>query len=102
MSNFFFYIFPRSGKKIFKLFANFEGTSSSVPRAENHALRFYWYFMLLTAFTGSTLAQMLVDGFVKGKWRWRFDLEYPRSTMLMLLIYLGQALRVKLGMVYKM
>jgi len=29
-------------------------------------LRFYWYFMLVTAFTGSSLVQMLVDGALQG------------------------------------
>jgi hypothetical protein len=48
--------------QFFKAIANFEGNVSSIRKAEDKALIYYWYFMLLTAFTGSALAQML------GKW----------------------------------
>jgi hypothetical protein len=48
--------------QLFKAIANFEGNVSSIRKAEDKALIYYWYFMLLTAFTGSALAQML------GKW----------------------------------
>lgn len=58
----FFSILPQ----IFKALAFFEGTSSSKVKAEEKAMRFYWYFMLVTAFTGSSLVQMLIDGFMKG------------------------------------
>jgi hypothetical protein len=74
-------------KKVFKVFANFEGSSSSIPRAENHALRFYWYFMLLTAFTGSTLAQMFFDGFVNGTCSGRFMMTHSDPQVLILRLF---------------
>jgi len=59
----FFSILPQ----IFKALAFFEGSSSSKVKAEENALRFYWYFMLVTAFTGTSLVQMLVDGILAGR-----------------------------------
>ncbi|VEU35296.1 unnamed protein product [Pseudo-nitzschia multistriata] len=58
----FFSILPQ----IFKLLAFSEGSSSSKPQAEEYAMRFYWYFMLVTAFTGQSLVQMLLDGILQG------------------------------------
>mmetsp|Transcript_6267 Transcript_6267/g.15804 ORF Transcript_6267/g.15804 Transcript_6267/m.15804 type:complete len:1341 (-) Transcript_6267:79-4101(-) len=59
----FFSILPQ----VFKLLAFTEGVASSIPVAEDHALLFYWYFMLLTAFTGSTLATMLLEALTTGE-----------------------------------
>lgn len=58
----FFSILPQ----VFKLLAMSEGTSSSKVDAEEKALRFYWYFMLLTAFTGSFLLQLLLASILEG------------------------------------
>ena len=58
----FFSILPQ----IFKALAFSEGSSSSKVKAEENAMRFYWYFMLVTAFTGTSLVQMLVDGILQG------------------------------------
>ena len=48
--------------QMFKAIANYEGNVSSIRKAEDKALIYYWYFMLLTAFTGTSLAQMLASG----------------------------------------
>jgi len=64
----FFSILPQ----IFKALAFFEGSSSSKVKAEENALRFYWYFILVTSFTGPLLVQMLVSGFNEGTLLWQF------------------------------
>ncbi|KAG7355019.1 protein of unknown function DUF221-domain containing protein [Nitzschia inconspicua] len=58
----FFSVLPQ----IFKYLAFMLGSASTVAKGEDNALRFYWYFMLVTAFTGSTLATMLIDGLMSG------------------------------------
>jgi hypothetical protein len=58
----FFSILPQ----IFKYLAFMLGSASSIPNGEDNALRFYWYFMLVTAFTGTTLASMLLDSLTQG------------------------------------
>ncbi|KAG7359065.1 protein of unknown function DUF221-domain containing protein [Nitzschia inconspicua] len=58
----FFSVLPQ----IFKYLAFMLGSASTVAKGEDNALRFYWYFMLVTAFTGSTLATMLLDGLMTG------------------------------------
>eukprot|EP00531_Pseudo-nitzschia_arenysensis_P017328 CAMPEP_0116148558 /NCGR_PEP_ID=MMETSP0329-20121206/18442_1 /TAXON_ID=697910 /ORGANISM="Pseudo-nitzschia arenysensis, Strain B593" /LENGTH=1181 /DNA_ID=CAMNT_0003644741 /DNA_START=112 /DNA_END=3657 /DNA_ORIENTATION=- len=58
----FFSILPQ----VFKVLAFSEGTSSSKVEAEEKALLFYWYFMLVTAFTGSYLVQMLIAILLEG------------------------------------
>eukprot|EP00536_Pseudo-nitzschia_multiseries_P004604 jgi/Psemu1/253742/estExt_Genewise1Plus.C_770053 len=58
----FFSVLPQ----IFKLLAFSEGSSSSKAKAEENAMRFYWYFMLVTAFTGQSLVQMFIDGILQG------------------------------------
>jgi hypothetical protein len=55
----FFSVLPQ----IFKYLAFMLGSASTVAKGEDNALQFYWYFMLVTAFTGSTLATMLLEGF---------------------------------------
>ncbi len=66
-SGFLFTIFFSFLPNLFKAVAFYEGTSSSMERAERKALLFYWYFMLVTAFTGSALANMLLEWFTTGK-----------------------------------
>lgn len=58
----FFSVLPQ----IFKYLAFMLGTASTVHKGEDNALQFYWYFMLVTAFTGSTLATMLLNGLLTG------------------------------------
>lgn len=48
------------------------GSASTVAKGEDNAFLFYWYFMLVTAFTGSTLATMLLQGFVSGNFGMEF------------------------------
>mmetsp|Transcript_13295 Transcript_13295/g.38291 ORF Transcript_13295/g.38291 Transcript_13295/m.38291 type:complete len:1346 (+) Transcript_13295:296-4333(+) len=47
---------------IFKGIANFGSGATSVRAAEIIALKYYWYFMLLTSFTGPSLASMVIEG----------------------------------------
>jgi hypothetical protein len=54
MYTLFFSFLPQ----VFKWLAFFDGTSSSMEKAERYALLLYWYFMLVTAFTGTALANM--------------------------------------------
>ena len=58
----FFSILPQ----IFKYMAFMLGSASTIPNGEDNALKFDWYFMLVTAFTGSTLASMLLQGLFQG------------------------------------
>lgn len=58
----FFSILPQ----VFKVLGFSEGTSSSKVEAEEKALLFYWYFMLVTAFTGNYLVQMLIAILLEG------------------------------------
>ena len=58
----FFSILPQ----IFKALAFFEGSSSSLAKAEEKAMRYFWYFMLITSFAGASLLQMFIDGLVNG------------------------------------
>ena len=62
LQSLFFSILPQ----VFKALAFFEGSSSSKVKGEENAMRFYWYFMLVTAFTGTSLVQMVVDGILRG------------------------------------
>ena len=45
--------------QICKLIANYKGNASSMAVAEDNAMQYFWYFMLLTAFSGSQLANMI-------------------------------------------
>ena len=65
-SGFVYTLFFSFCPQIFKAIANYEGNVSSMRRAEDKALSYFWYFMLLTAFTGTSLAQMLYQGFTQG------------------------------------
>ena len=74
----FFSILPQ----IFKALAFFEGTSSSKVKAEENAMRFYWYFMLVTAFTGTSLVQILIDGIMLGTQQSAFEIRLPSTLSL--------------------
>ena len=52
---FFFSVCPF----IFKALANFGSAATSQRQAEYSAIRYYWVFILTTAFTGSSLATMI-------------------------------------------
>ena len=66
--------------QIFKLLSLFEGSSTSKAKAEENATRFYWYFMLVTAFTGSSLANMFLNGLAEGTIR-----QFHRSSIFFVL-----------------
>lgn len=51
---------------MFKSIANFGSKATSVAQAEFKALQYFWWFMVLTAFTGQLLAQMVLYGFNDG------------------------------------
>jgi Calcium-dependent channel, 7TM region, putative phosphate len=51
---------------MFKTIANFGSNAHSVYKAEFKAMQFYWWFIVLTAFTGSSLANMVIQGFSEG------------------------------------
>jgi Calcium-dependent channel, 7TM region, putative phosphate len=48
------------------------GSASTLAKGQDNALQFYWYFMLVTAFTGSTLASMVLEAFKNGKLEYEF------------------------------
>eukprot|EP00549_Striatella_unipunctata_P025575 CAMPEP_0118722814 /NCGR_PEP_ID=MMETSP0800-20121206/31639_1 /TAXON_ID=210618 ORGANISM="Striatella unipunctata, Strain CCMP2910" /NCGR_SAMPLE_ID=MMETSP0800 /ASSEMBLY_ACC=CAM_ASM_000638 /LENGTH=353 /DNA_ID=CAMNT_0006631135 /DNA_START=377 /DNA_END=1438 /DNA_ORIENTATION=+ len=43
------------------MIANFGSTATSVENAEYAALQYYWWFMVVTAFSGTTFATMALD-----------------------------------------
>ena len=47
--------------QVFKALAFYDGSSSSLENGERTALLLFWYFMLVTAFTGNTLATTLLS-----------------------------------------
>lgn len=51
---------------MFKSIANFGSGAVSVAQAEFNALQYYWWFMVLTAFTGQLLANMVINAFKEG------------------------------------
>ncbi len=63
-SGFLYTIFFSFCPQLFKAIANFEGNVSSKRTAEDKALTYFWYFMMLTAFTGTALTQMLAEIFI--------------------------------------
>jgi hypothetical protein len=72
--------------QLFKAIANFEGNVSSKRTAEDKALHYYWYFMLVTAFTGTSLAQMVGQGLFNGK----LSFSFHRSLFFSLLVLLEE------------
>jgi hypothetical protein len=49
---------------IFKLFANYGSNATSIRQAEYRALRYYWFFILVTAFAGQSLVSMVINGYL--------------------------------------
>jgi hypothetical protein len=52
---------------MFKAISNFGSGALSVAQAEFSALQYFWYFMVLTAFTGQLLVNMVIDAFREGQ-----------------------------------
>ena len=52
---------------MFKSIANFGSNATSVAVAEKAALRYYWWFMVCTAFTGSSLMTMVLNAVNEGQ-----------------------------------
>jgi len=50
-----------------KAIANFGSGASSVAQSEFQALQYYWWFMIVTAFSGQLLANMGIAAFIEGK-----------------------------------
>lgn len=51
---------------LFKVIANFGSNASSSAIAEGSAMKYFWWFMVVSAFTGTSLASALIDGFASG------------------------------------
>jgi hypothetical protein len=51
---------------IFKAIANFGSGATSLRQAEFIALKYYWVFILITAFTGTSLSNILLNGLNSG------------------------------------
>jgi Calcium-dependent channel, 7TM region, putative phosphate len=51
---------------IFRALANFGSSATNKGQAEYRAIRYYWIFILATAFTGSSLATMIRSGLYSG------------------------------------
>jgi Calcium-dependent channel, 7TM region, putative phosphate len=56
----FFAVCPQ----IFKTLANSGSEATSSEQAEGRALRYFWFFMLATAFTGTSLATVVIEGVI--------------------------------------
>ena len=48
--------------QIFKMMSNFGSGAASIAEAEHRAIKYYWFFMLVTAFTGTSLATVVYEG----------------------------------------
>ena len=51
---------------IFKALANYGSGATSLRQAEFEAIRYYWYFMLVTSFATTTLATLITEGLNSG------------------------------------
>jgi hypothetical protein len=51
---------------VYKSISNFGSGAVSVAQAEFAALQYFWYFMLITAFSGQLLISMILNGFANG------------------------------------
>ncbi|KAL3933647.1 MAG: hypothetical protein SGBAC_010302 [Bacillariaceae sp.] len=49
---------------IFKFIANYGSNATSIRQAEVRALRYYWFFILFTAFAGQSLVSMTINGYL--------------------------------------
>lgn len=72
--------------QIFKAMAFYKGNASSVAVAEDNALDYYWVFMLLTAFTGSSLANMLFSLFSGEKLRIYHCARFKNAAVILIRI----------------
>lgn len=52
---------------MFKGIANYGSNAVSVNNAEYYALQYYWWFMVVTAFSGSSLVTMVLNAFNEGQ-----------------------------------
>ncbi|KAL7557538.1 hypothetical protein ACA910_019251 [Epithemia clementina (nom. ined.)] len=50
----------------FKMVANFGSNANSVANAELHALQYFWWFMVVSAFSSTLIANMVLFGFNEG------------------------------------
>jgi hypothetical protein len=66
VSAFIFTTFFALCPSMFKSIANFGSGAVSVAQAEFSALQYYWWFMVVTAFTGQLLANMVINAFKEG------------------------------------
>ena len=57
---------------MFKAIANSGSQATSVQEAEHYALQYFWYFMLLTAFVFTGLAEGAIS--IYSHWSTRFEL----------------------------
>jgi len=48
---------------MFKAIANFGSNATSEAFAEGSAMRYFWWFMVVSAFSGTTLASAMINGF---------------------------------------
>ncbi|KAG7368157.1 protein of unknown function DUF221-domain containing protein [Nitzschia inconspicua] len=51
---------------MFKMIANFGSNATSSALAEESALRYFWWFMVVSAFTGTSLSSAIIEGFQSG------------------------------------
>mmetsp|Transcript_24637 Transcript_24637/g.68012 ORF Transcript_24637/g.68012 Transcript_24637/m.68012 type:complete len:1091 (+) Transcript_24637:1740-5012(+) len=51
---------------MFKAIANFGSNATSAACAEGSAMRYFWWFMIVSAFTGTSLASALLESFGEG------------------------------------
>jgi hypothetical protein len=58
MRTLFFALCPQ----FFKALSNFGSGAASIQQAEKRAIRYYWFFMLVTAFTGTSLVTIVYEG----------------------------------------
>jgi len=52
---------------MFKIIANSGSNATSAACAESSALRYFWWFMIVSAFTGTSLASAIIEGFGDGE-----------------------------------
>jgi hypothetical protein len=51
---------------MFKMIANFGSNATSSALAEESALKYFWWFMVVSAFTGTSLSSAIIEGFQTG------------------------------------
>jgi hypothetical protein len=52
---------------MFKAIANFGSNATSSSQAEGSAMNYFWWFMVVSAFTGTSLSSAIIDGFQSGQ-----------------------------------